>query len=194
MAAPAVVVIRGLAKTYRAGLAGCSAHARALDEVDLELRRGEILALVGSSGAGKTTLLLCVAGIVVPDRGIVTVRGAVDDRATAVCYFSEPLQAARADAQRGAWDLCLLDNVDQVRGDVASAFALVSLVKAARKRGATMLVAARDEQLVRGIADRFVELERGRLAAQPTIARLPVARVAEEAGPLTVIPGAPSIR
>jgi ABC-2 type transport system ATP-binding protein len=41
----------------------------ALDDVDLELRRGEVLALLGPNGAGKTTALSLVLGLRRPDRG-----------------------------------------------------------------------------------------------------------------------------
>ncbi|TPW76902.1 ABC transporter ATP-binding protein [Schumannella sp. 10F1B-5-1] len=56
-----VLTARGLHKTYgpTAALAG----------VDLEVRRGESIAIMGASGSGKTTLLHCLAGIVVPDLG-----------------------------------------------------------------------------------------------------------------------------
>ena len=43
--------------------------------VDLALEPGEILAVVGSSGAGKTTLLRLIAGLEVPDRGRVYLKG-----------------------------------------------------------------------------------------------------------------------
>ena len=42
-----------------------------LDDVDFELRRGEIVCLVGESGAGKTTLVRVLAGHLRPDRGTV---------------------------------------------------------------------------------------------------------------------------
>jgi ABC-2 type transport system ATP-binding protein len=47
----------------------------ALAGVDLELRRGEITALVGANGSGKTTLLRILAGIVEPNAGEVEVLG-----------------------------------------------------------------------------------------------------------------------
>ena len=48
----------------------------ALEDVNLTLRRGERLGVIGRNGAGKSTLLRVIAGILVPDRGSVQ-RGAV---------------------------------------------------------------------------------------------------------------------
>ncbi len=49
--------------------------ADVLDGVSLTVDRGEIVALLGPSGSGKSTMLRVIAGIVVPDRGTVHVRG-----------------------------------------------------------------------------------------------------------------------
>ena len=43
--------------------------------VDLDVRRGEVLALLGTNGAGKSTLLRCVCGLGVPSRGTVRLHG-----------------------------------------------------------------------------------------------------------------------
>jgi branched-chain amino acid transport system ATP-binding protein len=48
---------------------------RAVDGVDIELRKGQILGLIGQNGAGKTTLLDCVSGFLAIDGGSVRLRG-----------------------------------------------------------------------------------------------------------------------
>jgi ABC-type multidrug transport system fused ATPase/permease subunit len=48
---------------------------RVLHGVDLELRRGDVVAVVGSNGAGKSTLMDVLAGVLPPDEGMVAVDG-----------------------------------------------------------------------------------------------------------------------
>jgi NitT/TauT family transport system ATP-binding protein len=52
---------------------------RVLDDISLELRRGEILTIVGPSGTGKTTLLRLLGGLTRATRGAVYVNGALID-------------------------------------------------------------------------------------------------------------------
>ena len=47
----------------------------ALDDVSLEVRRGEVLMIIGPSGSGKSTLLRCVNHLEVPDSGRVVIDG-----------------------------------------------------------------------------------------------------------------------
>ena len=58
-------VARDLAKTYRMG----EAEVQALRGVDLEIRRGELIVLLGPSGSGKSTLLNILGGLDTPTAG-----------------------------------------------------------------------------------------------------------------------------
>ncbi len=65
------VHLRGLTRVYRVG----PAEVRALDGVDLDVARGEGVALVGRSGSGKSTLLHLVGGLETPTSGTLHVGG-----------------------------------------------------------------------------------------------------------------------
>jgi simple sugar transport system ATP-binding protein len=64
---PSVMEVRNASKSYGA--------VRALRDVSLELRAGEVLGLVGDNGAGKTTLVKCISGTHRPDSGEIYVNG-----------------------------------------------------------------------------------------------------------------------
>jgi NitT/TauT family transport system ATP-binding protein len=65
------VLLRGVSKVY--GNGGQRVHA--LDAIDLDVRPGEFVCLVGASGCGKSTLLNLVAGLDTPTAGTLDVRG-----------------------------------------------------------------------------------------------------------------------
>ena len=59
--------VRGVGKTFPG--------VRALNNMHLDLRHGEVLALVGENGAGKSTLMKLLSGIYVPDEGTFELKG-----------------------------------------------------------------------------------------------------------------------
>ena len=65
---PASVRVRGLTKSYRSR----KGSVTVLNELDLDVRPGEMLVLLGPSGCGKTTLLRCIAGLEQADAGTIT--------------------------------------------------------------------------------------------------------------------------
>ena len=66
-----VVVIRHLSKIYRQG----EINVTALNDISLDIRKGEFLTLMGPSGSGKSTLLHIIAGIDRPTSGECHVQG-----------------------------------------------------------------------------------------------------------------------
>src|SRR3954454_20402904 len=66
-AAPADVALRGLVKRF--------GDVVAVDDVDLEIARGEFFTMLGPSGSGKTTTLRLIAGFELPDAGRIELGG-----------------------------------------------------------------------------------------------------------------------
>jgi D-xylose transport system ATP-binding protein len=81
---------------------------QALDDVDFEVRAGEVMALVGDNGAGKSTLVKCVAGTHAADSGRILFEGQEVD-------IHGPKDAARLGIEVVYQDLALCDNLDVVQ-------------------------------------------------------------------------------
>jgi len=86
------------------GLSVSFGRIRALNDVTLSVRTGELVALAGENGAGKTTLVRCIAGDVVPASGEVALAGR---RVPA-----DPAGAAKRGIAVVWQDLALCDNLD----------------------------------------------------------------------------------
>ncbi len=69
MSAPSVVSMRGVTKVFPRG------SVTALEDIDLEVGRGEFVTLIGPSGCGKSTLLRIAGDIIEPSSGEVSVNG-----------------------------------------------------------------------------------------------------------------------
>lgn len=90
--------VRGLRKQFGRRLV--------LDGVDLDVRGGEILALVGENGAGKSTAVRCIARVIAPDAGTVVLDGTP--------LATDPI-GARDQGIAVVWqDLALCDNLSTV--------------------------------------------------------------------------------
>ena len=99
-AEPPVLELRGISKAF--------GSVQALTDVDLEVRRGEVMALVGDNGAGKSTLIKSVAGIHAVDEGEIYFEG---NRV----HISGPKEAANFGIEVVYQDLALCDNLDVVQ-------------------------------------------------------------------------------
>lgn len=66
-----IISVRDLRKTYRVG----EVDVHALRGVNLEVRRGEFLSIVGHSGSGKSTLFNVIGGLTAPTAGQITIDG-----------------------------------------------------------------------------------------------------------------------
>ncbi len=67
VAEASVLAVRAVDKTFGRGAQG----VEALRGIDLDVRRGEIVVLLGASGCGKSTLLSMIAGLEAPSRGTI---------------------------------------------------------------------------------------------------------------------------
>ena len=89
--------IRGMTKIF-GGLV-------AVDNVSLDVRRGEVVGLLGDNGAGKSTLIKCVSGVYHPEEGAI-----VFDAKPA--EFATPMDARRVGIETIYQDLALANNLD----------------------------------------------------------------------------------
>jgi D-xylose transport system ATP-binding protein len=92
--------LRGISKHFGAVVA--------LDQVDLNVRAGEVMALVGDNGAGKSTLIKCIAGIHPADGGEMLFEGQK-------VSVNGPKDSAKLGIEVVYQDLALCDNLDVVQ-------------------------------------------------------------------------------
>ena len=91
-----VLCVRGACKRFGSVVA--------LDDVSIDVNRGEILALLGDNGAGKSTLIKCISGVHRLDAGDVVIDGAAN-------VLRSPADARSAGIETVYQDLALFDNL-----------------------------------------------------------------------------------
>ncbi|MEO7191366.1 MAG: sugar ABC transporter ATP-binding protein [Vicinamibacterales bacterium] len=97
MSTPPLLAVRGVSKRFPGVMA--------LDRVNLEVGRGEVVALCGENGAGKSTLMKILGGVYQPDEGDI----AVDGRLARVASVTEAMRLGIAFIHQ---ELNVLDNLD----------------------------------------------------------------------------------
>jgi simple sugar transport system ATP-binding protein len=93
----AILELKGITKRF--------GHIQALAGVDMQLRRGELLGLVGDNGAGKSTLIKVLSGAAIPDSGQIVIDGLE-------ASIHGPEDARRLGVEMIYQDLALFDNLD----------------------------------------------------------------------------------
>ena len=92
----AALAVKGASKRFGAVVG--------LDDVDIEVHAGEVLALLGDNGAGKSTLIKCISGALALDSGFIE----MDGRRVSI---GSPAEARRAGIETVYQDLALFDNL-----------------------------------------------------------------------------------
>lgn len=118
------VVLRGISKTFGA--------VKAIEGIDLTVKAGEVVGLLGDNGAGKSTLMKVMAGAVTPDSGSIEVDGANHE-------FRNSSEASEAGIAMLYQDLALFDDLPVVHNiflgrEITSTFGFLKY-GAMRKRG-----------------------------------------------------------
>ena len=142
---------RGISKYYGSVVA--------LESVDIEIHRGEVLAVVGDNGAGKSTLVKVLCGAVKADRGDLVHRGEV-------VHFDSPHDARERGIETVWQDLALAADVD-VAGNVYLGREITR-----GKRGPRLLRVLNRKAMAEKAAQR---LEALRVTTIPTVAGMPTA-------------------
>jgi branched-chain amino acid transport system ATP-binding protein len=140
----------------------CTAYGRVsvLKDVDLEVREGEIVALLGANGAGKTTLLHTLSGIHPPLRGSIAFRGAPLDKVKA--HLRVGLGIAHAPEGRQVFKpLSVADNLRlgayrrhdaDIQTDTERVYAMFPVLGEMRRRVASDLSGGQQQMLAIGRA------------------------------------------
>lgn len=67
----ALIMVRSVTKVFQTG----RTSVQAVDDLSVDVQRGEFVSLVGPSGCGKTTLMMIIGGLIAADRGEVRIHG-----------------------------------------------------------------------------------------------------------------------
>lgn len=202
------------ARIARPGEGAGGEYFLALDDISIEVRRGDTLGILGANGAGKTTLLKILSRITTPTRGTVSIDGQIasmlgagtgfhadltgrdnvylsgsfmgmrrqeiSDKMDSIIEFSECgpfidtpvkrystgmyVRLAFAVAAHLEADILLMDEILATGDAMFQQKCLAKMRELARQEGRTVLYVSHQEETVRGLCNRCVVLDHGRLA------------------------------
>ena len=148
--------VGNLSKTFAKPPGGRPGHNRALDDISLDVSKGEMIALIGASGSGKSTLIRHLSGLAIADRGIIDKTGEV-----------------LIDGERMQCNGRLSPHVRRLRADVAVIFQQFNLVGRLSLLENVLLGGLGRIGFWRGSLGRFTRSEK--LAAMEALARVGMA-------------------
>jgi len=136
-------------------------NTRVLDAVSLEVREGELVALIGANGAGKTTVLRTISGLLLPSSGSISFRGQPIHGADSdeivrmgIAHCPEerkiwPEMSVYEHLELGAF---ALPNNKQIRDDIERVFETFPILKERRDQLAGTLSGGQQQMLAIGRA------------------------------------------
>lgn len=173
---PLALEVIGLRKRFRAGAGSCTGTVSVLRGLDLEVRSGESVSIVGEPGSGRSTLLLCLAGLLGPDEGVLRWFG--DERRAVAAHrarYHLSCDELSSLQESGPQQIHLLDLGDFAAGRLDHLREWI--VDRTRMTG-TVVMSVESFDIARRLTSRALALRDGRLTASPrTQVRV---RVAEE--------------
>ena len=143
------------------GLEASYGRIRALNGIDLEVRRGQIVALLGANGAGKTTTLKAISGLVRPDAGSIMLDGeeivgrqAHDIARLGVVHVPEGRRILRGLSVRENLELAAFSVRDPAlrRARLEEAFRLFPILKERQNQDGLLLSGGEQQMLAMGRA------------------------------------------
>src|ERR671921_641330 len=137
---------------------------KAVDDVSVDLRPGEVVGLLGHNGAGKSTLIKILSGAYRPDAGEIYVNGQRADIAT-------PRDAKRHGIETIYQTLALADIIDAPTAALGPAETqqVADLVLQLKKEGIGIFLISHDIHDVFGLADRVSVMKNGKLVGSANV-------------------------
>ena len=177
-----MIEIKNLNKSY--------GDLRVLNDISVDIKKGEVIAIIGPSGGGKSTFLRCINRLEEPDSGHIKINGEdILDKASAEKRADELLKSVGLSDKKFAYPHKLSGGQKQ-RIAIARSLAMepevilfdeptsaldpemsgevLDIMKDVAARGITMLVVTHEMGFARNVANRIFFMDKGKIAVDDT--------------------------